>query len=128
MGAVFYITARHRGSLRCVGRDLTENLKSVTGTLVGYFVADLGWLYLIMSTFFLGFVAYLAFSRYGKIRLGKEGEEPEFGRFAWFAMLFQGGMGIGLIFWVVSEPVTHFADLLHGGAEAGTTGAAQLAM
>jgi glycine betaine transporter len=128
MGAVFYVTAAIALAFVVWGVFFTENLAAVAGTLMGYFVADLGWLYLVMTTFFLAFVVYLAFSRYGKIRLGKEGEEPEFGRFAWFAMLFQAGMGIGLIFWAVSEPTTHFADPPHGGAVAGTTGAAQLAM
>jgi len=50
---------------------------------------------------------WLALSRYGKIRLGQPDDRPEFGRFAWFAMLFQAGMGIGLVFWAVSKPVTH---------------------
>lgn len=50
----------------------------------------------------LGFVIWLAFSRYGEVRLGKEGEEPEFGRVSWIAMLFQAGMGLALVLWGVS--------------------------
>ncbi len=63
-----------------------------------------------------------------QIRLGKEGEEPEFGRFAWFAMLFQAGMGIGLVFWGVSEPVMHLTDPPFDQAPANSAGAAQLAL
>ncbi len=98
MGAVFYVTAAIAVAFVVWGVFFTENLAMVAGTLMGYFVRDLSWLYLMMSTFFLASVLYLAFSRFVKIRLGGEGEEPEFGRFAWFAMLFPIGMGIGLIF------------------------------
>ncbi len=83
---------------------------------------------MIATTFFLGFVIVLAFSRYGKIRLGKEGERPEFGWFSWVAMLFQAGMGLAIVFWGVSEPVTHYSDPPFGEADANTTAAGQLAM
>jgi choline/carnitine/betaine transport len=79
-------------------------------SVVGVIIDDLGWFYLLIATFFLGFVVWLALSRYGSITLGAPGEQPEFGRFSWFAMLFQAGMGIGLLFWGVSEPVEHFHD------------------
>ncbi len=128
IGAVSYVTAAVSLAFIAWGVFFKENLKRVAGTLFGYFIQDFSWLYLITSTFFLAFVVFLAFSRYGKIRLGKEGEEPEFGRFAWFAMMFQAGMGIGLVFWGVSEPVTHYADPPFGLAEASTPEAAQLAM
>src|SRR5690625_1166415 len=54
------------------------------------------------------FVIYLAFSKYGKIKLGKDDDEPEYSTFSWFAMLFSAGMGIGLVFWGVAEPVSHY--------------------
>ncbi|MEW8987821.1 MAG: BCCT family transporter, partial [Bacillus sp. (in: firmicutes)] len=59
---------------------------------------------------FLVFAAYLAFGPYGKIKLGKDDDEPEFSYFSWFAMLFSAGMGIGLVFWGVAEPITHYID------------------
>lgn len=88
---------------------LTDNFDRITRAALDFVVANLSWFYLIVTILFLGFVIFLAFSRYGKIKLGKEDEEPEFGLFSWFAMLFQAGMGIGVIFWGVSEPVMHYA-------------------
>ncbi len=58
MGTVFYVTAAISLAFVVWGVVFTENLKSVAGTLMGYFVADLGWLYLILSTFFLAFVVF----------------------------------------------------------------------
>jgi choline/glycine/proline betaine transport protein len=68
-----------------------------------------GWLFIMSVNVFLVFVLYLAFSKFGKIRLGGKDAEPEFKTSSWFAMLFSAGMGIGLLFWSVAEPVTHFA-------------------
>lgn len=59
-------------------------------------------------TFFLLFALIIAFSKYGKLTLGQDGEKPEHGLFSWFAMLFAAGMGIGLVFWGVAEPMTHY--------------------
>ncbi|MFZ5846698.1 MAG: BCCT family transporter [Actinomycetota bacterium] len=73
-------------------------------------VTDLGWWYVLAVTGFVGFAAWLALSPMGSIRLGKDGEEPEFGVKSWFAMLFAAGMGIGLVFWGVAEPLNHFAS------------------
>src|SRR5699024_12658377 len=66
------------------------------------------------TTFFLVAAFILMLSRFGKIRLGPDDSRPEFGTVAWFAMLFTTGMGIGLVFWGVAEPVTH----LHNQADA----------
>jgi choline-glycine betaine transporter len=109
-GAAFYITVAISALFVLAGVFFTEPFGSALATVVGYITDYLGWLYMLMTSFFLGFAVWLALSRYGKIRLGKPDEKPEFGRFAWFAMLFQAGMGIGLVFWAVSEPVTHYTD------------------
>ncbi|HWX50868.1 MAG TPA: BCCT family transporter [Roseomonas sp.] len=74
----------------------------------GWITDELGWFYLLVVTGFLIFMAVLALSRYGSIRLGPNHSEPEFSYGAWFAMLFSAGMGIGLVFFGVAEPVTHF--------------------
>jgi BCCT, betaine/carnitine/choline family transporter len=71
---------------------------------------------------------YLAFSRYGSIRLGRDDEEPEFRTVSWIAMMFSAGMGIGLMFFGVYEPITYLAAPPHGLAEANTKEAAELAM
>jgi choline/glycine/proline betaine transport protein len=69
-----------------------------------------GWLLILVVQAILVFVVYLGVSRFGHIRLGGPDAEPEWSGPAWFAMLFSAGMGIGLMFWSVAEPVTHFQD------------------
>ncbi len=71
-------------------------------------IADtLGWYYMLIIGLFVIFVIVIAFSKLGTIKLGREGDKPEFSIMAWFAMLFSAGMGIGLIFYGVGEPVTY---------------------
>ncbi|WP_368659128.1 BCCT family transporter [Metabacillus halosaccharovorans] len=91
-----------------------------------YFLSSFGWFYQLSATFFLIFALFLIFSKYGKIRLGADDEKPEFKRPTWFAMLFSAGMGIGLLFFGVSEPVSHFASPPIG--EGGTADAAKVAL
>ncbi len=86
----------------------------------------LGWGYLLVVTLFVVFLIWLGFSRYGAIRLGQPDDRPEFGYGAWFAMLFSAGMGIGLVFWSVAEPILHYQNPPH--AEGGTAEAARQAM
>jgi choline/glycine/proline betaine transport protein len=85
-----------------------------------------GWFFIISVNLFLVFVLYLAFSKYGRIRLGGENAKPEFKKGAWFAMLFSAGMGIGILFWSVGEPINHFMSPPQG--EGGTVEAARTAM
>ena len=127
-GAVFYITVAISAVFVLAGVFFTEPFGSALATVVGWITSGLGWLYMLMTSFFLGFAVWLALSRYGKIRLGQPDDRPEFGRFAWFAMLFQAGMGIGLVFWAVSEPVTHYTDPPLGMARPETPDAATLAL
>lgn len=68
------------------------------------------WFYIGSVSAVVMFLLYLMMSRYGHIRLGKDDEKPEFSFAAWISMLFSGGMGIGLIFWSVAEPVWHYAS------------------
>lgn len=90
-------------------------------------VEKFGWFYLIATFTFLIFAIYLAFSRYGQIRLGKDDESPEYRDSSWFAMLFSAGMGIGLVFWGVAEPISHYLEPPLG-AEPQTPEAAALAV
>jgi choline/glycine/proline betaine transport protein len=69
-----------------------------------------GWFFVLSVNIFLFFVLYIAFSKYGKIRLGGKNARPEFSTTAWFAMLFSAGMGIGILFWSVGEPINHFIN------------------
>nr|WP_075925384.1 BCCT family transporter [Nocardiopsis sp. CNR-923] len=95
--------------------------------------SELGWLYVLATTFFLVLAVYLMLSRFGRIRLGPDDARPEFGTLAWFAMLFTTGMGIGLVFWGVSEPIHHLtwprnADFLVPEGEAPPAEAADEAL
>ena len=128
LGAVFWVTVGISAAFVLWGVLFTENFTGALQTTVGWITDGLGWLYMLITTFFLVFVVYLAFSRYGKIKLGRPDDEPEFGNFAWFCMLFQAGMGIGLVFWGVAEPLTHYNTPPLGLAEAGTPGGASLAL
>ncbi len=68
------------------------------------------WFYLAMATGVLIFLIYLMMSRFGTIKLGRDDEQPEFGLGSWLSMLFSAGMGIGLLFWSVAEPMWHYAS------------------
>lgn len=69
-----------------------------------------GWLFVFGVNFFVVFSLYLALGKFGRIRLGGAEARPDFSLFAWFAMLFSAGMGIGLLFFSVAEPVLHFSN------------------
>ena len=82
---------------------------SVLG-FTGYFMVGASWWWLLLCSCFVILAAFLALGPYGSIRLGKDDEKPEFSFTSWIAMLFAGGMGAGLLFWGVAEPVTHFEN------------------
>ncbi len=127
-GAVFWVSAAFSLAFILWGVNASESFGAVTQAVFEWVVANLGCFYLLAGNFFLVFVVVLALSRYGKFRLGKEGDRPEFGRFAWFSMLFQAGMGPALIFWGVAEPLAHYSNPPFGLAEPGTVDAARVGM
>ncbi|WP_276497494.1 BCCT family transporter [Pontibacter litorisediminis] len=88
--------------------------------------SNMGWLFILCVNLFVVFCFYVAFSRFGKIRLGGKDAKPEFSTSSWFAMLFSAGMGIGLLFWSIAEPINHFQTPPLG--EPGTPAAARQAM
>ncbi|UOR10232.1 BCCT family transporter [Halobacillus amylolyticus] len=96
-----------------------DQLESVTAKVTSYISVTFGWYYLLIIMLMLAFCIYLIFSRFGKIKLGKEGDKPAFSLLSWFAMLFSAGMGIGLVFWTTAEPISH-AFKSTPGAEAGS--------
>ncbi len=83
-----------------------------------------GWFFVLMVNVVLGYLVFLMIGPFGHIRLGQANEHPEFSRTAWFAMLFSAGMGIGLMFYSVAEPLSHLAKSPHG-MEPGSTAAYQ---
>lgn len=104
----------------------TDNFKAFSNALNNILTVKLGWMYLLAMTAFVGFCLFLAFSKYGKIKLGPDDSKPEYSTISWFAMLFGAGMGVGLVFWGISEPLKHF--LVPVGVEAGSAEAADFAM
>ena len=104
----------------------TDSLTAASGVAFGVAINNFGWLFLIGVFAFVVFVVYLMVSKVGNIKLGKDDEKPEYGLFTWFAMLFSCGMGIGLVFWGVSEPIWHYMGPPYGAAESAES--ARLAM
>src|SRR5690625_5051593 len=90
------------------GAILPDNLEVVSTSLQSYLQEHFGWFYLITASVVLLFVIFLAFSKYGHIKLGGDEEEPEYSTFSWISMLFSAGMGIGLVFWDVAQPFSHY--------------------
>jgi glycine betaine transporter len=128
IGVVFYASLAVSILFLLWGVLFTENIAGITTAVLEFVLNSFGWLYLTATTLFLGFVVFLAVSRYGSIRLGKDDDRPEFGYFSWFAMLFASGMGIGLVFWGVAEPISHLTTPPYGMAEAGTSEAGELGL
>ena len=89
-------------------------------TIQSTIVRTFNWYYVLIAAFFVAFVLVLGFSRFGDIKLGKDDDEPEFSTGAWFSLRFAAGMGIGLVFYGVSEPLSHFVSPRSGvtGTEA----------
>ena len=86
-----------------------DGVKEVFDKLFKFFITNFGWSYLLCVAGFVVFCFGIAFSKFGSVKLGKDSDKPEFSLPAWFSMLFAAGMGIGLVFWGVAEPVYHFA-------------------
>ncbi len=88
-----------------------QGLGALASTVVSYQFDSRGWFIMLEASSLLGVAAYLAFSRFGSVRLGPDDAEPEFSTPAWIAMLFAAGMGVGLLFYGAAEPLTHFDTL-----------------
>ncbi|MBO0610406.1 BCCT family transporter [Myceligenerans salitolerans] len=107
---------------------LPNRIGTVFGALRDWIVTDLGWFFILGVTVWLIFLAYVALSRYGHLRLGGDDSRPEYSNLSWFAMLFAGGIGTVLMFWGVAEPMSHFAAPPFAGVEPYSVEAARDAM
>ena len=88
----------------------TESLATVSTSALGWVMNATGWAFVLTASFFVVFVLWLAMSKFGNIPLGRDGEKPAFKTWSWISMMFAAGMGIGLMFYGVNEPLTFFAD------------------
>jgi choline/carnitine/betaine transport len=114
---VFGIAAAIVAVILIWGVAQPDTLRTTMQSTLDWVVTNLGWLFLTAATGFVLFALWLAFSRYGRIPLGRDGEKPEFRTVSWIAMMFSAGMGIGLIFWGVAEPLTHFVQPPPGASD-----------
>lgn len=82
-------------------------LNELTTSMTSFIYNQFGWFYIVIIIAMISFSVYMMFSRFGKIKLGKDDDEPDFSLPAWFAMLFSAGMGIGLMFFTTAETISH---------------------
>lgn len=95
----------------------STSFASFASSALDFIVTNFGWAFVLFSTVFVVFVLVVAFSNFGRIKLGGNEEEPEFNTISWVAMMFAAGMGIGLMFYGASEPLTFYRDGVPGHGE-----------
>ncbi|GHH50857.1 BCCT family transporter [Streptomyces candidus] len=125
---VFGVTAVLTLAFVLWGALATQSLEDVSSSLLDALMHNGGWAFMLAASGFVVFALWLAMSRYGKITLGDEGEKPEFRTVSWVAMMFSAGMGIGLMFYGVSEPLGHFSSPPPGTHPTAPADAMQTAM
>ncbi|MDD4230364.1 MAG: BCCT family transporter [Dehalococcoidales bacterium] len=107
-----------------------DQAESIFNQILDFITVNIGWFLILLATIFVVAILYFALSKLGQVRLGGANAKPEFSNWGWYAMLLSAGMGIGLLFWSVAEPVTHFytPSPMFGNIEPGSTEAARAAM
>ena len=105
---VFFISIAVILAFVLIGAIAPEVTGAAFEVVQEFIVVNFGWFYILGVAFFLIFVIGVGVSKYGSIKLGPDDSEPEYSYFSWFAMLFSAGMGIGLIFYGVAEPMWHY--------------------
>jgi choline/carnitine/betaine transport len=110
------------------GAASVETLSTVSSAVLAGLMNAGGWAFVLVASGFVVFALWLAFSRRGKIPLGRDDEAPEFRTVSWIAMMFSAGMGIGLMFYGVAEPLSHFTSPPPGTVAAGSPEALDVAM
>jgi len=96
------------GILVLIGAVFPNQFGKISGTLGAWITETFGWYYMLVFTLVLAFCIFLVFSPIGKLKLGKPTDKPEFHTVSWLTMLFSAGMGIGLVFYGASEPISHY--------------------
>ncbi len=108
------------------GIFFNDQLGAIASLFLSTTTNSFGWFYLMTTLVIVIFAVILLLSRFGQIRLGQQTDRPTFSTLSWLAMLFSAGMGVGLLFWGVAEPIYHYTNPPYG--QANTTDAANLAM
>ena len=125
---VFGITGALAIAFVVWGAVSTDSLTKASNEGLGWTMHNLGWAFVLTASAFVVFALWLAASKYGNIPLGADDEKPEFSTVSWIAMMFSAGMGIGLMFYGVAEPLQHYVAPPPGTADAQTSEAMQTAM
>lgn len=128
VGTVFYLSLLLIAGFLAAAMVDPETVQRQAQKILDATANNFGWLYLMATSGFVLFALGLAFSRFGSIRLGPDDEPPEFSFKSWLAMIFSGGMGVGLVFWGVAEPMMHFNSPPLGIGTPRTAEAAQTGM
>jgi choline/glycine/proline betaine transport protein len=106
---VFWPSVAIVGALALLAVVFPGRAEEAIGALQSDVIGAFGWYYVLLVAGFVAFALWMGLGRFGDITLGPDDEAPQYSRTSWFAMLFSAGMGIGLVFWGVAEPLTHFA-------------------
>ncbi len=125
---VFIVSVAIVALLVIAGAGAPESFGAATSAALDWVTTNFGWFYLASVFGFVVVLVYLAFSKYGETRIGKPDSEPEFSYYSWISMLLAAGFGIGLVFYGVAEPMSHFLETPYGLTEPGTPEAARLAI
>ena len=107
---VFFISGLLLMAFVAFGAIATETAQEVFPAVLKFVASSFGWFYLLSVAGFVGFSIWLLASPYGNVRLGRDDERPGYSTASWFSMLFSAGMGIGLLFYSVAEPINHYVS------------------
>jgi len=107
---IFWITGVITLAAVVFGLVAPAQFDGVLSSLQKVITTNFNWYFLLSVAIYLGVCIYIAFSKYGDLKLGKADEKPEFSYFSWIAMLFSCGVGVGYAFWAVGEPVMHYMN------------------
>lgn len=125
---VFIISALVIAILVAVGAVFPERFGGAAEAALSIISRYFGWFYLFSVFGFVVFLLVLAFSKYGKIRLGPQDSTPSYSFFSWVSMLLAAGFGVGLVFYGMAEPMTHYLHPPYGDVEPETVEAARYAI
>ena len=106
---VFSVTVLIAIAVIVFGAVYSDVLADLSGSLMSWVSVNFGWLFVVSVIAFIVFLVWMAFGKYGNVKLGKDTDKPEFSTFSWYSMLFCGSTGIGLVFWSIAEPLSHYA-------------------
>ena len=107
---IFFVTGAVTLLAVVYGFVSPQNFDAGLSTIQSWITSRFSWFFIISVAIYLIIIVLIAFSKYGTLKLGKETDQPEFSYFAWIAMLFSCGVGVGYAFWAVGEPIMHYMN------------------